>query len=114
MECSENLYKNDPLKVYIAGPITGNKMYEMNFKQAELLIKQMGHTPLNPVKNVGFSYKEYIDMGLCELMRCDVLYALPGWEKSDGASLEVSYAKAVGLKIYHNISELWEAGPWQE
>jgi hypothetical protein len=60
-----------------------------------------GHAVINPVKNDGFSYREYIDMGLCELMRCDAIYLLPGWEDSLGARLEYLYSVTVGLKLIY-------------
>ena len=88
------------MKIYIAGSITNNPDYEKQFKQAEKRLISEGHAVINPVKNLGFSYREYIDMGLCELMRCDAIYLLPGWEKSHGAKLEFAYAKTVGLRIF--------------
>lgn len=87
------------MKVYIAGQITGNLDYEKQFAEAEQKLKAVGHTVLNPVKNLGFSYKDYIDMGLCELMKCDAIYMLKGWHDSTGARLEFSYASAVGMTI---------------
>jgi hypothetical protein len=88
------------MKIYIAGAITDNPNYEKQFKAAEDRFKAKGYAVLNPVKNDGFSYKDYIDMGLCELMKCDAIYMLPGWEKSPGANLELRYAEVVDLQIF--------------
>lgn len=87
------------MKIYIAGPITNNPNYKEQFAEAEARLLAEGHAVINPVKNEGFSYKEYINMGLCELMHCEAIYLLKGWAKSDGASLEYIYALTVGMKV---------------
>lgn len=87
------------MKIYIAGAITNNPNHKQQFAEAEKHLISQGHAVVNPVKNDGFTYREYIDMGLCQLMRCDAIYLLPGWEKSVGANLEYHYSVATGLKI---------------
>lgn len=94
------------MKIYIAGAITDNPDYEQEFKRAEEVLTARGYTVINPVKNLGFTYKEYIDMGLNELMRCDAIYLLRGWDKSNGANLEYMYATTVGMRVF------FEATSW--
>ena len=88
------------MKIYISGAITNNPNYEQDFKKAEKLLTEQGHSVINPCKCNGFTYREYIDMGLCELMRCDAIYMLNGWMGSVGARLEFNYAHTVSMKIY--------------
>nr|DAR72348.1 MAG TPA: deoxyribosyltransferase [Caudoviricetes sp.] len=89
--------------IYISGTITNNPNYIKEFDAAEKKLTKEGHTVINPIKSKGFSYKEYIDMGLFDLMHCDAIYMLSNYnKKSKGATLELNYAKTVDLKI------IWE------
>lgn len=89
------------MKVYIAGSITNNPNYKEEFNQAEEVLKQYGFIVLNPIKEEGFTYKEYIDMGLNELMCCDAICLLNEHYISKGACLEMKYAGTVGMKIIY-------------
>lgn len=87
------------MKIYIAGAISNNPDYMEQFKAAEERLRAAGHEVFNPAKNQGYTYKEYIDIGLFELAHCDAIYLLKGWEDSAGATLEYTYAKTVGLEV---------------
>ena len=88
------------MKVYIAGPITTDPKYREKFMTAEVKMKQCGYKVVNPAKNKCESYEEHIDTGLRQLMECDTIYLLKGWETSRGESLEAHYAEVKGLRIF--------------
>lgn len=87
------------MKIYIAGSISNDPDYFRKFGETENRLSMEGHIVFNPAKNQGESYKEYMDMGLFQLMHCEAIYLLKGYEDSTGALLEKHYAEAVGLKV---------------
>ena len=91
------------MKAYIAGKITGNPDYKRQFAAAEAYHRLNGIQEIfNPAADQpeGMSYKEYLDRDLKELMTCSMVFFLPNWEESQGARLEMAYAKAADLPVF--------------
>lgn len=94
--------KVEKMTVYISGAITGCNDFSERFGAAEKVLRERGHTVFNPAQNgSGWSYREYINVGLMELMHCDTIYMMRGWHGSVGARLEMEYARACGLRILY-------------
>ena len=91
--------------VYVSGAISGRTDYKERFAAAEKALQEQGHTVMNPAMNgEGWSYRQYINIGLMELMHCDAIYMLHGWQDSVGARLELEYARATGLRVMYQES----------
>lgn len=89
-------------KCYLAGQISGidYDTYKKNFEEASLFVKSLGLDPINPTElshNHDKSWESYMKEDITELLKCDFIYALDGWEFSKGAVLEVQLA--IKLKI---------------
>lgn len=90
-------------RIYISGPMTG--MPEHNFPafnaEAERL-RALGYDIVNPVDinpDAGTTWQECMRRDLQELLTCDTIALLPGWQKSSGAHLEMHVAHRVGMEI---------------
>lgn len=93
-----------PKRVYIAGKVTGLdiKEYTKNFADAvEFAKKYFDAEVVNPILLGGEQYTWQENMKFCiaELMNCDTVVFIPGWESSSGANLEYKIAKALGYNL---------------
>jgi hypothetical protein len=50
--------------------------------------------------------RTFINGDLEIIRRCDALYMLPGWEKSQGANMEHRLAVELGMPIYLSLDEV--------
>lgn len=91
--------------IYISGKIKNNPNYKEDFANAEKVINEVGHTPLNPPKLdlalPKLSYEKYmrIDYALIDIADC--IYMLSNWQDSNGAKAEHAYAKSLGKEIIY-------------
>lgn len=97
--------------------MTGYKNWNFPaFFEVEEKLIALGHEPVNPAHNDGATVQEalesagspdkpnnpwrwYMRRDLPHVLEVDAICVLPGWQKSKGASLEVTVAKAIGLPI---------------
>ena len=93
------------VKVYISGPMTGLPNFNREaFAEAEKWCIRNGLSPFNPGwlafdEGSAFTYEEILQIDLAALANCNVILMLPGWEKSNGAKVELEMATCLGLKV---------------
>lgn len=96
--------KFSPKRVYIAGKVTGldTNEYRNNFAKAvEFATEYFGVETVNPILLGGEEYTWQENMKFCiaELLKCDTVIFIPGWETSRGAVLEYKIAKELGYYL---------------
>ena len=93
-------------KCYICGKVTGlpEKEYHAKFRQGEIAVTILGHEPVNPCTlphNHDKTWQSYMREAITEMLRCDLVYVLQGWESSQGAQAEIALAKALGMRVIY-------------
>ena len=89
------------MTIYIAGPMTGLPDYNraaFNAKAAEL--KAKGWRILNPAALPTLDYDLYWPINKAMLDGADAIYMLNGWQHSNGANKELSYAGQLEIPCY--------------
>lgn len=81
------------MKLYVAGPMTGLPDFNYPaFERAEMLLRGAGYEVESPHHNgdgdTSKPWQWYVRAALAQMLRCDGVALLPGWEKSRGANLE--------------------------
>jgi len=105
--------QNDPLRVYISGPISEDpQRAREEFSKTEVLLRSIGFEVVNPVSLIGelaLSWTDCMRIDLKAMMACDALYSLPGWEHSRGSRLERMIAGELAFLIFDGAehAELW-------
>lgn len=104
--------------IFLAGAYLGQDFNETeeNIRLAEkyaIKLWEMGYGVFCPHLNTAHfelkakvkedAYKEF-DMKI--LRACDVVFALPNWQESEGARTEINEAKRLGLPIYYSLEEI--------
>ena len=107
--------KNEKLKVYIAGPMSGcPDSNDPAFFAAAERARELGYEPLNPAENApeGWTHDQYMRRGIKMLMDADMMWMLPNWSMSIGTLLELHTAKNVHMPVYELVDgELYKRTP---
>lgn len=98
--------------MFICGPMSGlpRNNYPAFHAQAARL-RSLGFHVENPAENrppPNHAWEGYMRMSIAQLVTCDAIALLPGWECSRGATLEHHNAKALGMRVLlaHEIQVL--------
>jgi nucleoside 2-deoxyribosyltransferase len=90
--------------VYISGPISNMvDKNRSNFELASIILIKKGYIAVNPLEIVsddGASWDECMKLDIAEMLRCDAVMALSGWQKSTGATLEIMIARKLGIPVF--------------
>lgn len=111
-------------KVYLSGPITGmpnNNIQE--FKKYEEKFKNLNFEVINPhnlfssdevelleksLEEKKITFEEYhshfMRRDIAQMMDCDFIAVLDGWEKSKGANIEVYIARNINMPIVSAVT----------
>lgn len=91
-------------RIYIAGPMTG--LPEFNYPafhaEAERL-RALGYEVENPAENPDpqcGTWLGYMRMAIRQLMTCDAIALLPGWQWSRGARIERWLSGMLGFGVF--------------
>jgi len=107
-------------KIYIAGPISGVPDFEDRFDVTAEMLRELGYDVVNPIDIArricsalgdcpfdNVPYQTYLKADIGELIYCNTIYMLKGWENSKGAKLEHEIAQALGIYIIYEINSGW-------
>lgn len=92
------------MKVYIAGPMTGIPEFNYPaFDAAQADLVAAGYEVESPAaagQVHWWGWEEYMRRGLAELLRCQAVALLPGWEGSKGTLVEVGVAETLRMWVF--------------
>jgi hypothetical protein len=92
-------------RIFLSGPMTG--LPEFNFPAfhaAADLLRTHGHHVENPAENPEppcGTWEGWMRQAIGQLVRCDTIMLLQGWQDSRGARIEHDLATKLGLRIRH-------------
>lgn len=90
-------------RIYLAGPMTGLQDFNYPAFHAEAArLRALGYQVENPAENpepACGSWAMYMRAALRQLLTCDRVALLPGWEGSKGAREEVRVSATLGIAV---------------
>lgn len=92
------------MRIYLAGPMSG--IPELNFPHfhaVTALLRLQGHEVINPAEinaDPTKGWQECMRADIAQLVTCEGIALLDGWDKSRGAKLEHHIANSLGMGVY--------------
>jgi len=102
------------MKLYLAGPMTGYPEFNFPAFAAESArLRALGFEVINPAELNEGSDDDWLACmrnDIRELVTCEGIALLPGWEKSRGANIEHGIARCLGFRVYDAAHVIGLAG----
>lgn len=92
-------------RIYLAGPMRGYPEFNYPaFHAAAAKLRDLGFEVFNPAEcfdgDTSLPFETYMQRDLQEVVSwADEVWVLPGWQQSVGARIEVTVARAIGLRV---------------
>lgn len=89
--------------IFLSGPMTGHENWNYPaFNAAAAKLRAQGHFVENPAENPAppcGTWAGYMRLSIAQLMRCECVAVLEGWEQSRGAVIECQLAELLGIPV---------------
>lgn len=99
-----NPFHTEPVRVYIAGPMSGLPEFNYpSFHAAEEWLIARGYVVENPARPgqvEGWGWLDYMRRAIGQLITCDTVLMLDGWQDSPGARIEERLARELRMPIW--------------
>lgn len=98
-------------KIYMSGPITGYEKAgrEKAFEATKARLQAAGwgkvYNPMTDGLDYYSPHAEHMKKDIRELLKCDAIFMMTGWQASKGCITELAVARACGLQVV-NESDL--------
>lgn len=95
------------MRIYVAGPITGVPLKNRPaFTAAAQALRAEGHEVVNPLEidprhEDERTWADHMRIDIPQLLQCEAIALLPGWEHSRGARLEAYNARELGMPFIY-------------
>ncbi len=92
--------------LFLSGPISGYTEHGLAFLAAQEQLKLAGFDVENPCRNRPLSvvegepvWRSYMRASIRQMLKCEGVAYLPGWQYSKGAQIEIALAESVGIPV---------------
>ena len=91
------------MRIYLAGPMSGLPAFNYPaFNAMAARLREAGYEVENPAENPDpepATWENYLRTALRQMLTCDCVALLEGWESSKGARLEIDVAGRLSIPI---------------
>ena len=93
-------------RIYLAGPMSG--LPDLNYPAFNAMaakLRAQGYKVENPAENPeppGGSWEAYMRLAIAQLITCDTILMLHGWNDSKGARIERRLAMELGMIVMYD------------